>query len=126
VGLRDTAETDLGLILEDQTTGFGMPITLTNPAETTGSFTGFSNDVSELIDPDTGIAISGRVASVAIRIQPILDAGFVLPVAIADKTSKPWLVGFDDINGNSYTFKVIESNPDRALGLVICKLEAYS
>jgi len=32
---------------------------------------------------------------------------------------------FNDVNGNTYTFKVSESNPDRAIGIITCMLEKY-
>jgi hypothetical protein len=120
------AEQDLGLIVEDSVTGFGWDITLTDTAGFTGTFTGFSDDIGQVIDPDTGEAVSGRLASIALRISTLLAAGFTLPEGIADASLKPWLVAFDDINGNPYTFKVQQSNPDRALGLVTCLLEAYA
>lgn len=124
-GLRETAEADLAVILEDGTTGFGRPITVTDPSGTVGNLTGFSNDVAEVIDPDTGQAVSGRIASVALRISSLTTAGLGLPEGIADATSKPWQISFDDINGNPFTFKVQRSNPDRALGIVTCILELY-
>jgi len=127
MGLRALAEQDLGTILEDATTGFGWPITITAPDLTEGALTGFSDDIAQVIDPETGQAVSGRLASVAIRISslavPFPTQG--LPVGISDRTSKPWLVAFDDINGNSHTFKVAQSNPDRAIGLLSLILEAY-
>jgi hypothetical protein len=126
MGLRTLAEQDLGLILEDATTGFGWPISVTDPAGTVGALTGFSDDIAQIIDPDTGQAVSGRLASVALRISSLTTAGLTLPRGIADAGSKPWLVTFDDINGNAYTFKVSQSNPDRALGLVTLLLELYT
>ena len=125
-GLRALAESDLGGILEDSLTGFGWPITVTNPAGTSAELTGFSDDISQVIDPDTGQAVSGRLASVAVRIGHLTDNGLSIPRGVADSTSKPWVVSFDDVNGNAHTFKVAESNPDRALGLVVCILEAYT
>lgn len=125
MGLRQTAETDLGLILEDSTTGFGFSITVTDPLGTVRPLTGFSDDIAQIIDPDTGQAVSGRLASVALRISSLTAAGLSLPEGIADATKKPWLIAFDDINGNNFTFKVMQSNPDRALGLVVCLLEIY-
>lgn len=126
MNLRDTAEADLAGILEDDANGFGYPITLTSPDGLAAPLIGFSNDISLLIDPDTGLAISGRSASVALRISSIVAAGYTtLPEAIQVGTLKPWLATFDDINGNSFTFKVSEGNPDRALGIVTCRLEIY-
>lgn len=125
MSLRQLAETDLGLILEDSSTGFGWSITVTDPAGTSRTLTGFSDDIAQIIDPDTGQAVSGRLASIALRTSSLTAAGLSLPRGIADSGSKPWVIEFDDINGNPYKFKVSQSNPDRALGLVTCLLELY-
>ena len=124
-GLRETARADAKAILEDGDIGFGWPITVTDPAEISADLIGFSNDISELIDPDTGQAISGRLASVALSIDSLTEKGLGLPKGISDSSSKPWLMAFDDINGNPFVFKVHKSNPDRALGIVTCTLEIY-
>ncbi len=123
--LRQIARSNLGSIMNDKETGFGWDISITNPAGTTKILVGRSTDISQLIDPDTGQAVSGRMASVAIFIDDLTTAGLGVPRGIADKDSKPWIVGFNDINGNPYTFKVVQSNPDRAAGLVVCILEVY-
>ncbi len=123
--LRQLSETDLSLILQDSSTGFGWPITVTDPAGTSRTLTGFSDDIAQIIDPDTGQAVSGRLASVALRTSSLIAAGLTLPRGIADSGSKPWVIEFDDINGSAYKFKVAQSNPDRALGLVTCLLELY-
>lgn len=126
MSLRADAERDLAFILEDDVRGGAWPITVTNPAGLSAPLKGFSNDISQLIDPDTGQAVSGRLASVSLRISSLIAAGFTsLPEHIADDDVKPWLIAFDDINGNSYTFKVAESNPDRAIGIVTVLLQKY-
>lgn len=124
-GLRTLAESDLGAILEDAVHGFGWPITLTNPAGVALPFTGFSNDVSALIDPDTGQVVSGRQAGIVLRLSSLYAAGFTIPEGISDASIKPWLGAFDDINGTAYTFKIVAADPDRALGVVACILETY-
>lgn len=128
MGLRDLAEQDLGGILEDDAYGFGWPITLTDPAGLSdNTLIGFSDDISQTIDPDTGELVNGRLASVALRISTLIAAGFTdLPRGVADSTLKPWTVVFNDINGNAYTFKVKQGNPDRALGVIACILEEYT
>jgi hypothetical protein len=128
MGLRELAEKDLSVILEDKVTGFGWDIILTTPDDTVADLVGFSNDISQVVDPDTGLLVSARHATIALRIAHIQEklTGEGLPVGIADGAVKPWLVEFKDINGCSHTFKVIKSSPDRALGLVTCILEAYN
>lgn len=127
MSLREQAEQDLAFILEGDDQGFRWDITVTDPAgvQSSGLF-GFADDIAQIIDPDTGQAVSGRLASVAIRIAALSAQGLTLPEGIADASRKPWLIAFDDINGNPYTFKVTQSNPDRAIGLVTCLLEAYT
>lgn len=127
MGLRQTAEADLGAILEDDVTGFGFPIIITDPAGNsgTGPLIGTPVDISQFIDPDTGQAVSGRQASCSIRISSLTAAGLGVPKGIADSASKPWTAQFDDINGNPHLYKVSQSNPDSAIGVVVLLLEAY-
>lgn len=126
MNLRELAEADLKYILEDSATGFGWAIAVTNPEGETAELIGASNDISQVVDPETGQVVSGRSASVALRVASLFEAGFnSLPVGIADSTRKPWVIAFTDINGNPHTFKVIQSNPDRGLGVVTLILEAY-
>ena len=124
MSLRDLAEQDLATTLEG-TADFGWPITVTDPAGTSVAFVGQSTDIAQIIDPDTGQAVSGRLASVALRVASLTAASLGRPVGIADAGSKPWVVEFDDINGAAYKFKVVRTNPDRALGIVVCILEPY-
>lgn len=125
MGLREQAAADLAAILEDREGGFGWDLTVTDPAGTSAALVGTSTDVGLTLDPDTGMAVSGRQASVAIRIASLTAASLGVPTGIADQASKPWLVAFDDIDGASHTFKVVEAQPDRAIGVVVCLLEAY-
>lgn len=125
MGLRAIAESDLSVILEDAIYGFGWSIIVTDTLDVAVSMTGFSNDIASIIDPETGMAVSGRLASVALRMSTLIDSGIGLPKGIEDSASKPWRVTFNDIVGLPYTFKVSSSNPDRALGIVTCILENY-
>ena len=122
MSLRRVAEADLGRILTDTECGFGWPIVLISPRGRRLPLVGFSNDIAELIDPDTGQAVSGRLASVALRMSS-LPAD--LPQGTADTSVRPWRVEFVDIVGRSWRFAVRESNPDRTLGLHVLILELY-
>ena len=126
MNLRELAEADLAKTLEDGAIGFGYPIILTSPDKVSKTLTGYSNDISFSIDPDTGLAVSSRVASVALRISSLIAAGFVtLPEAIQNDTLKPWIVQFNDLSNNPFIFKVQEGHPDRGLGIITCTLEIY-
>lgn len=124
-GLRAIAESDLSFILEDGAYGFGWPISVTNPAGTVQPFTGFSGDISAMFDPDTGIPVSGQLAHVVLRLSSLNAVSFTLPRGIADESSKPWVVQFDDIDGKARVFKIKNSDPDFTLGIVVCILEHY-
>lgn len=121
MGLREQAALDSRTILEDSTAGFGWPLVLTSPAGVSTSLTGFTSDVSVTIDPDTGQAVAGRKASVAVSLSSLP----AMPAAVADELTKPWLVTFADVQGVTSTWKVIEVLPDRAVGVVVLLLESY-
>ena len=127
MNLRELAEQDLKSVVENIDTGFGWPITLTGPdGNSSSNLVGLSTDIAQVIDPDTGQAVTGRLASVALMISTLYEEGFSLPVGIADSSLKPWVVEFNDINGLPYTFKIQNTNPDRAAGMVTCILESYN
>jgi hypothetical protein len=124
MGLREQAAADLRSIVTDEQ-GFGWPITLVPPAGRSLELVGLSTDVSEMIDPETGMAVSGRVASIALSIAVLEEHGVGIPTAVPESNQKPWTVTFRDIGGCSWTFKVREAKPDRALGIVVCMLAHY-
>jgi hypothetical protein len=125
MNLRQQAAADLENILGDAASGFGWPITVTSPQLVSAELTGFSTDISLVIDPQTGVAVSGRRVSVALSISRLREAGLDIPRGVAAKDSKPWIVVFNDIGGSSHKFKVSASSPDLAAGLVTCALEMY-
>lgn len=125
MGLRTIAEKDLGRILEDSVYGFGWDIVVISPDNTPVDMVGFTNDISQVIDPDTGAAITGRSVTTTLRMQTLIDSGLGIPKNIPDVKLRPWVVIFKDINGIVNAFKVSEANPDRTLGLVVCFLEFY-
>lgn len=126
MGMREIAAADFQTFVNDDVTGWGWAAVVTNPAETSVPLKVFSNDIFELIDNDTGIVISGRSASAAMVLSDLTTAGLGIPEAVADGASKPWTISFDDINGQSYTFKIADVRPDRSIGSIVCLLEEYS
>lgn len=122
----EISQIDKAFTLNDKIMGFGSDITITDPNLLTAVIVGHTNDISFAIDPNTGEAVSGRTATIAIDINELEKAGFTsLPEAQSDKTKKPWIIEFDDQQGNSYVFSVLEGNPDRTLGIVLCTLQFY-
>lgn len=124
-GLRELAESDLSFIMEDTTGGFAWPFTLTNPAGTSAALAGLTNDISALIDPETGALVTGRSATVTLRTSSIPD-GLGVPQGIPDASAKPWTVAFQDIALLDHLFKVSTARPDRALGITSLVLEVYA
>lgn len=124
MGLRAQAATDLATICADED-GFGWPVTVTDPDGTSADLVGLTSDVAQAIDPETGMVVSGRTASVALAISALTDAGLGIPYGVPDSDSRPWRVMFDDVNGTEHTWKVAETRPDRAVGGVVLLLEAY-
>lgn len=126
MGLREQAAADLQTILEDSANGFGVSIRVTPPgAVSSTEVTGLTTDVFQGIDPETGVQVSGRIASVAISLRTLEDAGLEIPRGVSEESGKPWLVEFEDIQGTTHRFKVSEAYPDRALGIVTARLEKY-
>jgi hypothetical protein len=125
MNLRETAHADIRSILSDGVFGAAWEVSLTDPDGTTDTVNGYTNDISLVIDPDTGVPVSGRSAVVSWSIADLAAAGFGIPRAVADKAVKPWRVSLVDITGVLHVFKISKSDPDRTLGIVTCTLEAY-
>ena len=125
MGLRAQAEADARVILNDSAGGFGWAVSVTDPSGTTAELVGFSDDIAQTIDPETGLFVTGRVVSVALSIADLTAAGIGIPEAIPDSSVRPYLVEFLDLEGNTQLFKVSRSVPDRGIGVVLLYLEAY-
>jgi hypothetical protein len=128
MGLRAQAASDAKKILNDATSGAGWTILIYDPAapSVAVSFVGFSNDIAFTLDPDTDDFVSARRASIAISLTDVEASSLTgLPEAIPDTAGRPWVVKFDDLNGTTYTWKVAQSLPDRAVNLLVLDLEAY-
>ena len=116
--LQQIAETDLATTLESN----GQLITVTDPVGVSADVQGLSNDISLLIDPDTGVPVSGRNANVSLRLSTLKTAGIGTPKGIEDGASVPWLVEYTTVEGQTIKARVMASNPDRSLGIVTLKL----
>ena len=126
MSLRSIAESVLSMALENTDLN-GRGVTLTAPDGTSQPLTGNTNDIGAAIDPETGAIVSGRSASVALRISSIYAAGFTsLPKRVADKTAPPWRVDYIGDDGVTYNFSVSSSMPDRSAGVIVLMLEGYT
>jgi hypothetical protein len=120
MGLRAQAALDAKAILEN-TSDFGWPFTLKSPDGVSVQLTGFTTDIGQSIDPETGQAVAGRQASIACHI----DSLPAMPTAVSSEARKPWVATFASSAGVVGDWKVIEVLPDRAVGVVVLLLEAY-
>lgn len=112
------------MTLEDPA-GFGWPVVVTDPSGASGTLFAQAGRVGLMIDPETGVAVTGQVAHAVIRQSSLAAAGLGVPKGISDGAGKPWLVRFADVDGAARTYKVQEAQRDDHLGVVKCILEAY-
>jgi len=120
MSLRVQAEADLAVTLE-ASTDFGEPFTLTDPSDFASAtqLYGAVGDIGQVLDPDTGQAVSARHATLTARIATLTAAGYTtLPEGKADAGVKPWRVDFAGVSTASQRYKVVQSFPDRTLGVV--------
>ncbi len=123
MNLREIAELDLALTLEDADNGFGIPATITDTAGTSSIINVQSGDIHVLYDPDTDVKISARTAHISVRIASLTAAGLEMPKAQPDQSKNPYTFEFADSNGVIRKFIVSEARPDRTLGIVTIILE---
>jgi len=125
VNLLAQSAADSKVILEDSAAGFAQDITITPPDGPPVVVRGWANDRAQGIDPETGLMVSAREASIAVSLSTLALAGLDVPKGEADESQRPWVVSFADLHGKVRTFKVTESNPDQMGDLVTCTLEVY-
>jgi hypothetical protein len=124
--LLDQARADLASILGDTETGFAWPVTVTDPDGRSAELVGQYNDIDQLIDVDTGVAVSGRQISVSLALSALTAAGLGVPANISRPELWPWRVDLlSPYTGAALHFKVQDARPDAVLGTVICFLEFY-
>ena len=124
MSLRARAAADNTRIIESSN-GFGWHVVLTSPDGISISLVGLTNDISQKIDPETGMMVVGRKASVTLSSATLSASGVGIPRGESDSSRKPWSVRFADIRGVEQLFKVSQVIPDRTFGNVVCMLESY-
>ena len=97
--------------LEDSE-AFGWGFTLTNPLGESQTITGQARHINMLIDMDTGADVQQEQASIVPRLSTITIG----------EPKKDWLVTVKDTAGNEYACYVVESIPDRTMGIIVLKL----
>lgn len=123
MGLLEQAAADLAEILSDDV-GFAVPITVVDPGGSQATINGLATDIGLTINPETGIAVASRKASVALSLRALEAAGLGQPYGVADGSRKPWTVTLTLPTGDEQTFKITTTMPDK-LGVIVCFLEIY-
>lgn len=124
MSLLDEAAADLREILTDVDGGFAVPLVLVSPNGEQLQLNGLANNIGTSIDPETGQAVLGQQATIAISIADIEAEGVELPRGTADKNSRPWVVRLTLPTGGEQKFKISATAPD-LLGCLVCHLEEY-
>lgn len=126
MSLRLRAEADARAIIAD-TSGFGWAITVQPPAGAGSPLdtTCLSGDIGEAIDPETGSLVSGRKASVVLSTGALADAGLAMPIGVVDTDEEPWRVKLKDTEDTMYYFRIVQTRPDRTIGVIVCMLEVW-
>lgn len=123
MNLREQAENDLKMTLEDDDFGFAFEATVTNPAGVSAVLKIQSGDVHLLFEPESDIFVAERTAHASMRISSLTAAGLGLPQAEPDENKNPWIIEFPDANDVLRKFTVAEARPDRTLGIVTVILQ---
>ena len=110
MNLLQQAEADNAMLLEDDVSGFGRPITLTDlvtPTPNVYQCNGQVTRIGVVMDPSTGLPVPGNTCAITMR----LSALGVLP-------AEGWGVETTDITGETVTGKLVSVLPDRTSGRV--------
>jgi hypothetical protein len=106
VSLRELAEADNAIILEDAASGFGVAITLTDQAGNVYQVVGQYHRTGVDIDPETGLLVPGNKSAVTVRLTSLCGA---LP-------DDGWLIETTDITGAAVKGKATAVMLDRTAG----------
>lgn len=115
-GLSDLAKADAAAIMQSLT-DFGQAATVTNPDGVSLDVVGLHTDISQTLDPDTGIPVNHRVQHFAIAydvVEPVLG----VPQGRTSTARGPWLVRKDNVD-----YRVAKSSPDRTANIILMTLE---
>ena len=111
MNLRQQAEANLAFALEDDVSGFGWPVTLTETVAEGGAVHSLKGQVHRIgvdVDPATGLLIAGNKSAVTVRLS-----------SIGKDPAKGWRVATTDITGTAMAGVVVENGImlDKALGM---------
>lgn len=103
----------------------GQDVTIIHPSGTENTFKCLANDIHLVIDPLTSEAITGRQSTISVSLTDLTTVGFEDIGAVSFSDLKPWVVKLADSVGVERTFKIMETYPDKTLGVSVLFLENY-
>jgi hypothetical protein len=106
MSLRELAEADNLLMVEDDIMGFAVGIKLTSPEGTVYLVKGLVNRKGVDIDPETGLLVPGSCTGITVRLSSL---GGALP-------DDGWIVETTDIAGDTVKGKAMAVMLDRTAG----------
>jgi hypothetical protein len=125
MSLLDIARRDAQRIINSNKFGFSSSVTLIDQAGVEYPINAIVSVIHNLVDPDTGQPVSGSLATASINTLDLIALGVQIPEGEADETKKPWLIREADIQGNTVTYAIVRSAPDKANGNILCDLNEY-
>lgn len=105
--------------------GAVWPCTIKSPAGVSVDYDCRFAQISQTVNPGTNEVVLLDQLTISVLMKDLADNSMDGIRNIEKETEKPWVVTIADILGNSDTYKVVESNPDRTLGNMVLWLERY-
>lgn len=122
MSLFEDAATDFQEIMNSDL-GASVSCVITDPCGAEETLLCRHSDTSQVIDPGTNEAVSGRRIVLSVCLADLYDVGFEKIRGIEKKDEKPWKVAVSDIAEIAGVYKVSESNPDASIGSMVLHCE---
>lgn len=111
MNLRQMAERDLQITLEDAVNGSAVSVKFIEPTGTQHQVNANIGDIGYLIDTD-GNAIAGRCVTAAWRLSSLVNSN-----GQQMEPGRGWKVSYSDLAGREWTLFVTRFEPDRTIGV---------
>lgn len=123
MGLLQQAQADIARITSD-TSGFGSPITFTDPSGFAVTINGRANKIHLGVDTD-GNESNFKKAYVGISESLLIAAGYTVRNTKGDVNMIDHKVNVTDSTGTMRYYKINAQFPDETIGFIVFHLEAY-
>lgn len=124
MNLTQTMRKDFNKIMGSKS-GIAESIQIIDPNGESHDIQAVVSVIHNLIDPDTGQPVSGFLATASISRLHLMARNLSIPAGEFDQNKRPWVLVYNDIDGNSTKYIVVRSAPDEAQGNVLLDLGSY-